>query len=287
MGCLLLSLAATIAGAADVSFPELEDNIPGHADVTYLDLAKLIVPDLAKVAGGYQGHVVIDLRHIDGPDSSEKPPETIVNPGIARCRSASAAGTACSSLLDLGESVDTVADFAVLALYDVSAKPLLLDAADVGYDRSSYFRDPATLAVAEGTDAIVTMSTHFNSSQGYVTSALILPRNDRFELIDTVFTFDEKNCAFSAPQNPVFKVLAADRRRLRSDRGDRDRDDDAGRAGLRRRSARTGDAYNYCHLQMGRCGVALCPGFGCLRQACGREREAILAEAFVGACVAG
>ena len=86
-------------------------------------------------------------------------------------------------------------------------KPLLLDAADVGYDRSSYFRDPATLAVAEGTDAIVTMSTHFNSSQGYVTSALILPRNDRFELIDTVFTFDEKTCAFERAQVPSSRFL--------------------------------------------------------------------------------
>jgi hypothetical protein len=53
------------------------------------------------------------------------------------------------------------------------------------------------------------MSTHFNSSQGYVTSALILPRNDRFELIDTVFTFDEKSCAFERAQAPLFKVLAA------------------------------------------------------------------------------
>ena len=52
----------------------------------------------------------------------------------------------------------------------MSATPRLLDAANVGYDRSTYFRDPAALAVAEGTDAVVTMSTHFNSSQGYVTT---------------------------------------------------------------------------------------------------------------------
>jgi hypothetical protein len=206
---LLLSLATTIAVAADVSFPELADKIPGHPAITYLDLAKLIVPDLAKVAAGYQGHVVIDLRHFDGPDSSEKPPETIVNPGIASMPIRVGGRDRLLVLIDLGESEYSVADFAVLALYDVSARPLLLDAADVGYDRSSYFRDPATLAVAEGTDAIVTMSTHFNSSQGYVTSALILPRNDRFELIDTVFTFDEKTCAFERAQNPVFKVLAA------------------------------------------------------------------------------
>ena len=50
---LLLSLATTIAGAAEVSFPALEDNVPGHPDITYVDLARQIVPDLAKVAGGW------------------------------------------------------------------------------------------------------------------------------------------------------------------------------------------------------------------------------------------
>ena len=207
--CVLPSLATSIAVAADVSFPKLEDNIPGHTDVTYLDLAKLIVPDLAKVADGYQGHAVVDVRHIDGPDSREEPPETIVNPSLASVPIRVGGRDRLLVLVDLGGSEDAVADFAVLALYDLSAKPHLLDAADIGYDRDTYFRDPALLAVTEGSDAILTMSTHFNSSQGYVTTALILPRNDRLELIDTVLTFDEKACAFERAQASVFRVLAA------------------------------------------------------------------------------
>ena len=112
-------------------------------------------------------------------------------------------------LLDFGDAADSANGFAVLALYDLSSGQRLLDAANVAYDRSTYFRDGASLAISGDTDAVVTMSTHFNSSQGYVTTALILPRGDRLELIDTIFTFDESLCEFRREQVPSFKVIGA------------------------------------------------------------------------------
>ena len=134
-------------------------------------------------------------------------------------------------------SADSANGFAVLALYDLSSGQRLLDAANVAYDRSTYFRNGASLAISGDTEAVVTISTHFNSSQGYVTTALILPRDDRLELIDTIFTFDEMLCEFRREQVPSFKVIGAAGGSVRADRGDSDRDHDTVRRKLRRRKS--------------------------------------------------
>src|SRR5690606_10528250 len=43
-------------------------------------------------------------------------------------------------------------------------------------------------------------STHFNSSQGYAMTALILLRAGRTEPVDTVSTFDDRSCAWQRSQ---------------------------------------------------------------------------------------
>jgi hypothetical protein len=96
----------------------------------------------------------------------------------------------------------------VLALYDITGKPKLLDAVNVAVDRSTYFREPGKLSVSAGDDVLIAMSTHFNSSQGYVITPLILARSDRFELIDMIYTFDENLCAYKRTQDVVFETLA-------------------------------------------------------------------------------
>ena len=230
-----------VAGAAEVTFPDLETAVPGHPDISYFDLARDIVLDLAKANGIYQGHVVVDVRHIGGPDDASSPPETVNLPGIAVLPIRSDGRDRLLLLLDFGDAADSANGFAVLALYDLSSAERLLDAANVAYDRSTWFREGASLAVSADTDAVITMSEHFNSSQGYVTTALILPRDDRLELIDTIFTFNEKLCEFRREQVPSFKV-GARRQHVCGDRGDGDRNHDAVRRKLRRRKAAAGDA---------------------------------------------
>jgi hypothetical protein len=194
--------------AAEPTFPELDTAVPGHPDISYFDLARDIVLDLAKANGIYQGHVVVDVRHIGGPDDASSPPETINLPGIAALPIRSDGRDRLLLLLDFGDAADSANGFAVLALYDLSSADRLLDAANVAYDRSTWFREGASLAISADTDAVITMSEHFNSNQGYVTSALILPRDDRLELIDTIFTFNENLCEFRREQVPSIKVGA-------------------------------------------------------------------------------
>ncbi|TIV79439.1 MAG: hypothetical protein E5V93_09255, partial [Mesorhizobium sp.] len=62
LACLLLPSIWTVARAQAVSFPELSSATPGHQDVTYLDLAKMIVPDLAAGDDGfYKGSGPIEM----------------------------------------------------------------------------------------------------------------------------------------------------------------------------------------------------------------------------------
>ena len=88
----------------------------------------------------------------------------------------------------------------MLALFDVAGEPRLLDAATIAFNRWTSFAEPARLPVGTGEDLLVTRSTHFNSSQGYATTALILAHDDRLELVDTISTFDDRACGFERQQ---------------------------------------------------------------------------------------
>lgn len=111
-------------------------------------------------------------------------------------------------LFDLGDSPDSAEGYAMLALYDVTAKPKLLDAVNVALDRGTYFREPGKLSVGANDDVLITMSAHFNSSQNYVVTPLIMVAKDKFELIDMIYTFDENLCAYSRKQDVAFETVA-------------------------------------------------------------------------------
>ena len=205
---VLLPWLWTAAAAQAVSFPEFGSAIPGHKDVTYLDLARMVIPDLALNADGfYHGGLPIEMRHIEGPDSGGSPPESsLPNAGVLAIKAGGKDRLAM--LYDLGDSPDSAEGYAVLALYDVTAKPKLLDAVNVAVDRSTYFREPGKLSVGAGDDVLITMSTHFNSSQGYVITPLIMVRDDKFELVDMISTFDENLCAYRRTQDVAFQTIA-------------------------------------------------------------------------------
>ena len=209
LAVMLLPLLWTAAGAQTVSFPDLGSALPGRSDVTYLDLAKLVIPSLASDGNGfYKGGLPIEMRHVEGPGSGGSPPETSSFPNAAVLAIRAGGQDRLAMLFDLGDSPDSAEGYAVLALYDVTAKPKLLDAANVAVDRSTYFREPNKLSIGAGDDMLITMSTHFNSSQGYVITPLIMVRDDKFELIDMIYTFDERLCAYSRKQDVTFQAIA-------------------------------------------------------------------------------
>lgn len=209
LALMLAPFLWTAAGAQAISFPELGSALPGRTDVTYLDLARMVIPDLAADKDGfYRGGLPIEMRHIEGPDSGGSPPETSGFSNAAVLAIKAGGKDRLAMLFDLGDSPDSAEGYAVLALYDITAKPKLLDAVNVALDRGTYFREPGKLSVGANDDVLITMSAHFNSSQNYVVTPLIMIRDDKFEPIDMIYTFDENLCAYSRKQDVAFQGIA-------------------------------------------------------------------------------
>lgn len=199
----LLALAmvwAPVAFAEPVAFPELTDPLPGAGNRTYADLVRLVVPGMDGGNAAASASGVIAVRHIDGEDMTGFEPVSVDSPRIAAIPLRSGGMDRVALLLNLGESRHDVSDFVVLALFDVADEPRLLDAATIAFNRYTSFLEPARLPAGSGDDLLLTRSTHFNSSQSYATTALILAHGDRLALVDAISTFDDRACAYERSQ---------------------------------------------------------------------------------------
>lgn len=203
-----MMLPAAVARAAEVASPELADPVPGTASLKYLDLARHVLPDLELHNGAYRGSEVIEMRHVGGADYAVVPQEEFTVGGVDALPVRADGRDRLALILDLGDSLHAAEGFVVLALYEPRNPPVLLDAVQIGFDRRTHFRDPAAVALGPDRDLLLTVSTHSNSSQGYATSAMILVRDGRFELVDTILTLDDRGCGFERVQMPEFSADA-------------------------------------------------------------------------------
>lgn len=213
---LVVPLVVSLAGAAhagETALPDPQDVVPGTEGATYLDLVRQVLPDLEESEGVYRGSKVVDTRHIAGPPMGGDPPGEYLVFDVAALPLRAAGRDRLAILFDLGETVDTAEGFAVLALYELGSSPLLLDAVQVGFDRRTWFRDPASVALNADDELVLTISMHANASQTYVTTAMIMARGERLQLVDTVFTFDDRGCGFERTQVPQFRSGAREGRR--------------------------------------------------------------------------
>jgi hypothetical protein len=203
----LLAPMAAVAGEATSA--DLGAQVPGLEHLTYLDLARQLVPDLAAAGNSYEGHKVIDVRHIAGDDMKSMPPQTVKPSSVDVLPVRSDGKDRLLLMLDLGQSEDAVQGYEILALFNALGDPKLLDAAEIGYDRFTSFREPDRISLGEGKDLVLTESSHFNSNQTYINTALILIRNDSLQLVDTFFTFHDRGCSFV--RDEVLDLRAGDR----------------------------------------------------------------------------
>ncbi len=207
LGIVAASAAPAIVASADPPLPpEVTDAVPGHPGVTYLQLLRQAIPDLAYNAADKQveGHLK-SLRHIFGKVSEGDPPDPLVV-DFVEVRHIKAGGRPRLVVLaDLGADPDRAQDTALLALFDDAAKPKLLDAVDVGVDKDTGFNeDPSQIALGPGDDALVTHSEHGNSNQGYANRLVIFVRGDRLRLLDSFFTLSDVYCGYRRDEKPVF-----------------------------------------------------------------------------------
>jgi hypothetical protein len=211
----VLSLACIIvARAADAI--DRSGRVPGHPDVTYFDLVKQIVTDLDNLpgSGAPTAHAIVPYRHIEG-DAAKTVPAGPVAIQLLTAAAIHADGKPRLALMiDLGPSDEAVTEFTLLALFDMTKQPQLLDVVEVGTDRlTGFVGEP--LPLGAGADLIVIDSDHFNSSEDFVGTELLFVRHDRFQLIGSAFTFNARTCTSRRAQSPSITTRADAGRRYR------------------------------------------------------------------------
>lgn len=206
---LLFGMAPVRAADIENAMP-LDLVIPG-APARFLDLARHFVPDLADSEGAYLGRSIIEIRHLGGPDFANGDASSFGFYDVSFVMGKVDGKDRMLVLFDFAQAAPAAQGVAVLALYDVAGtRPQLLDAADIGFDASTSFFDQALLRVNPGTDVVLTMSSHFNSSQAYATQAMIMIRNDRLELIDSVTLLGERSCGTDRQQTITYAANPSD-----------------------------------------------------------------------------
>lgn len=202
---LIFLLGIAAAPAADVeNAAPLDLVIPG-SPVRYVDLARHFVPDLDGGEEGFSGRKLIDIRHLGGPDFANGDAESFGFYDVFHIMTRVDGKNRMLVLFDFAQTVSAAQGVAILALYDVSGtRPELLDAADAGFDASTYFFDQAVLPVNEGTNVVLLVSSHFNASQSYSTQSMIMVRNDKFALIDSITLLGERSCGIDRQQTIAY-----------------------------------------------------------------------------------
>ena len=202
----IVPVQIVIWGAAIPDPPRVTDQVRGHPGVTYLDLLRQAIPDLAYNAADKQveGHLK-SLRHIEGSSFANKPPDPVVVSFVQNVRLKAAGIDRIALLVDLGQSRQGPASTTLLALYDNARRPKLLDAVDIGVDRhTSPYGDLSPISLGPGDAALAVGSETFSSNQSYYQWLLIFVRGDRLHLIDHVSLHSRSRCGFARDEYPSF-----------------------------------------------------------------------------------
>ena len=194
------------------------DPVAGHNELTYFDLMRMVVTDLAPGGAGdeAEAHQIVSYRHIEGESSKTAAEGPVAIKYLEPLEIHTDGATRLALMADLGPSDGAVAEFVLLALFDLHGKkPKLLDVVKVGTDRLTGFADAPLVALGHGTDLIRISSNHFNSDEDFVNTELLFVRDDRFQLVDAVYTYNVKSCVYQLTEWPTVKTFADRGRRYR------------------------------------------------------------------------
>lgn len=184
----------------------LTEEVPGHAGVSYADLMKQVVPDLAEQKdGSWKGLNVPALNDIAGqPDQNDFSQGFAF--GAVDVLKVKEAGKSRILLLTGDSRADSFAQ--ILAVFDdAPSMPVLLAAADAGSDRLVGFANPSTLPLSADTDLFLVENEHNNSDQSYVGTAALFLLDGKLKLAASVFTFGERLCTHQMTETPEFKTV--------------------------------------------------------------------------------
>lgn len=200
--CLPLLAAPAIAQTTSI---EMSDTVPGTA-LTYLDLVKIVAPDVKQVVGRYEGLVNAPVRSLAFPE--DKP----VTDLTLAFYSANAIPFVSDSVPLLGLLLETEEEFdgAVLVVFDLTHPEQIVDLADVSSDQFTAFDHPTLLPLGDRDDGILVSNSHFNSSQGYRSTDIIALLDGKLTDMASVFTFNENYCGLRREQLEAISPVTSD-----------------------------------------------------------------------------
>jgi hypothetical protein len=163
---LLLALfQPQFASAADARYFDASDRVSEGSDLTYFDLAIQFAPGLARMPA--DGAELSKLPHLDASEE----PTTIGDPLIGSVKRIDIElddKPAALLMFDLGSADGSAANINILALFDMSAKPRLLDAMDVGLDRETSFLEPGYMPLSKKFGMAFIRNSHHNAGEEYL-----------------------------------------------------------------------------------------------------------------------
>jgi hypothetical protein len=216
---LILACLVSLTGPGQAGPVDLDDRVAGARGVTYFDLMKQVVTDLDSDQSGDKAeptaHQIVNYRHIEGKDAKTDPAGPVAVDSLDALAIRADGKTRLALLADLGESDGNVAEFVLLALFDMTAAPKLLDVVEVGNDRMTGFADRPLARLSADADLIRIDSDHSNADEDFVDTEFIFVRDGLFRLVDAISTFDIKTCTFALSQLPAVTTLPDRGRRYR------------------------------------------------------------------------
>ena len=207
---LPLLLALAVPALAQSTSIELTDVVPGFADVTYLDLARTIAPELQQVEGRYQGLVTMPVRNLAYVDESPITSLPLAFYSASTITLTSGGTELVALLLEADAEAAGATGSSVLAIFDPAHPEGPVDFADVATDRDTGFDAPALLELGAEDDGILVSSTHFNSSQGYRTTSVLALVDGKLAEMASVFTFNENYCGMRREQTQALAPVLSD-----------------------------------------------------------------------------
>src|SRR3569623_1664865 len=184
---LLASL--TLSAHADDTYITPIDPVAGHLDLTYAELLRQVIPDLAD--DGASGHLPDGIRHIDEGADGEAPESVKI--AYLNVEHIEVAGKPTLWLLSDRGDGGTLGTYTLLSVFSDEAHPKLIDAAEVDADRFTNFSgDP--LRISKTDEAMLVASNHFNSEQNYSSQDLVFVHEGKLEIALSFLVFGVHSC---------------------------------------------------------------------------------------------